>query len=390
MSASGTNHFRNFTHHNQVRLVRGGKEYFDTLEDIIQAAHTSIYFQTYIFEDDTTGMRVANALMQAAQRGVKVFLLLDGYASQHLSNDLIDQLKMAGIFFRWFSFIRSNHFYVGRRLHHKVIVADAYHCLIGGVNISDRYNDVDQPAWLDWAVLATGEVAVSAYQICARRATTRWSNSKKSTIPAPPSHEQVNEECLARVLVNDWVRRKNEIVNSFHRMLVNSQQEVIMMSSYFLPGWSFRKRMLAARRRNVQIKVVLTRISDVPLAKSAELYLYPWMLRNNIEIYEYTKVVLHGKITVCDKQWVSVGSFNLNELSAKASVEMNMEIVDAKFGMHVHQTLSRIIESDCVRITQAEFANHQGWFKNLSRKMAYNLLRLILFLFTFYFRQERS
>jgi len=173
-------------------------------------------------------------------------------------------------------------------------------------------------------------------------------------------------------------------------MLVNSQQEVIMMSSYFLPGWSFRKRMLAARRRNVQIKVVLTRISDVPLAKSAELYLYPWMLRNNIEIYEYTKVVLHGKITVCDKQWVSVGSFNLNELSAKASVEMNMEIVDAKFGMHVHQTLSRIIESDCVRITQAEFANHQGWFKNLSRKMAYNLLRLILFLFTFYFRQERS
>jgi cardiolipin synthase len=390
MSTIHPRHLNHFTRHNRVRLVRGGKDYFDTLENIIQSATTSIYFQTYIFEADTTGNRVAQALMEAAQRGVNVFMLLDGYASQHLPGEWIRKLEAAGIFFRWFESIRSHHFYVGRRLHHKVVVVDAHHCLIGGINISDRYNDVDQPAWLDWAVLATGEVALSAYQICARRALTRWSNSKASDIPVPPVHEPLSDVCLARVLVNDWVRRKNEIADAYQHMLKTSQREIILMSSYFLPGRSFRKRMLAARRRNVQIKVMLTRISDVPLAKSAELYLYPWLLKNNIEIYEYTKVVLHGKITVCDRQWVSAGSFNLNDLSAKASVEMNLEIMDERFGTHVHETLSRIMESDCVRITQAEFANHQGWLKNLGRKMAYDLLRLILFLFTFYFKRERS
>ena len=138
------------------------------------------------------------------------------------------------------------------------------------------------------------------------------------------------------------------------------------------------------------MKVVLTRESDVALAKSAELYLYPWLLRNGVEVFEYTKTILHGKITVCDRKWVSAGSYNLNELSARASVEMNLEISDEHFGKEAHQSLNEIIEQDCMRVTLEDFKNHSVWWNAWWHRTAYIILRMILFLFTFYFKRERS
>jgi cardiolipin synthase len=375
-----------------VRLIRGGRAYFHALEELIANASDSIYFQTYIFEEDQTGNSVADALIKAATRGVKIFILLDGYASQQLSHSFIERMRASGIFFRWFEpLLRSKNFYFGRRLHHKVVVIDAQHCLIGGINICDRYNDVNNiPAWLDWAIHAEGEVALSVFYVCARRAMTRWNDSKTFKIPKPNHVSTIHEECRVRMIVNDWVLGKKEISNSYLEMFRKSSDEIIIMSSYFLPGRDFRKRLREAARRKVRIRIILTHTSDVALAKSAERNLYHWLFRNNIEIYEYTKTILHGKIAVCDKKWVSIGSYNFNDLSAKASVEMNLEIADEGFGAHVDRQLDQIIQDDCVHITEADFDKHLGWAEAAWQKTAYTISRILLFVFTFYFRQRRG
>ncbi len=380
-----------YTRHNRVKLIRGGREYFQALEDLISGATTSIYFQTYILEEDQTGSAVVNALILASQRGVKVFLLLDGYASQNLSHSFIEKIKASGIYFRWFApLLRSERFYFGRRLHHKVVVADAQRCLVGGINACDRYNDFkENSAWLDWAIYAEGEVVLNVFHVCARRATNRWSGSRRFKFI---NHQpiMVNEVCLTRMIVNDWVRGKMEISNSYFEMFRKSKKEIIIMSSYFLPGRDFRKKLREAARRKVRVRVVLTQVSDVALAKSAERYLYHWLFKNNIEVYEYTRNVLHGKISVCDERLVSIGSYNLNELSAKASVEMNLEVDNETFGAHVYSTLNQIILSDCVRITEADFVNHAHWYEAAWQKMAYTISRILLFCFTFYFKQTKS
>src|SRR5690349_2355525 len=88
--------------HNAVQLVRGGAPYFTLLEDLIDRAKESIHFQVYIYDGDETGTRITEALIRAAQRGVKVYLLVDGYASHSLSPTLISSIAKAGIYFRWF------------------------------------------------------------------------------------------------------------------------------------------------------------------------------------------------------------------------------------------------------------------------------------------------
>src|ERR1700759_3986138 len=132
-----------YTHHNKVRLIHGGKEYFSTLLQLIDQARSTVHLQTYIFENDETGQLVSDALIRAASRKVQVFILLDGYASQDLPKHLLHKWKEAGIHFRWFwPLFRSRKFYLGRRLHHKVAVVDATWGMAGGVNISNRYNDI--------------------------------------------------------------------------------------------------------------------------------------------------------------------------------------------------------------------------------------------------------
>ncbi len=157
-----------YTHHNKVKLVHGGGDYFSRLVQMLDQARTTIHLQTYIFEEDATGRIVADALIRAARRKVQVFVLLDGYASQDLSKNFIAELKDAGIRFRWFwPLFKSRRFYLGRRMHHKVVVADAACCLTGGVNISDRYNDIGgNKAWLDWALYVEGQAALRLHIVC--------------------------------------------------------------------------------------------------------------------------------------------------------------------------------------------------------------------------------
>jgi cardiolipin synthase A/B len=155
---------------NKIKLVKGGKQYFDLLLALIQKAEESIHLQSYILADDETGIMITDALKIAVQKDVAVYVLADGYASKSLSNKFIDDLRSANIKFRFFEpLYRSKYFYFGRRMHQKLIVVDAKYAVVGGMNIADRYNDVPEcPAWLDFAVYIEGpltkELCVHAWK----------------------------------------------------------------------------------------------------------------------------------------------------------------------------------------------------------------------------------
>jgi len=380
-----------YSSHNKVKLIRGGRDYFLLLLELIENARYSIHLQTYIYEHDETGKLVAEVLMEAAQRGVKVYMLLDGYASQDLSKEFIQQLKSSSIQFRWFEPVfRSPYFYFGRRLHHKLVVTDALHSLVGGVNISNRYNDMPgEKAWLDWALYSEGEVSAELFNLCVDFWNKSGWGKKKNQLLNEDAAVKVNSaECLVRVRRNDWVRGKNQISRSYFEMFKKAQSHITIMSSYFLPGRPFRKSMANAVKRGVSIKVIAAGPSDVATAKHAERYLYRWMFKNNIELYEYQPNILHGKLSTYDSKFVTVGSYNVNNISAYASVELNLDVQDNSFAKQVEETLNTIIAADCKRITEKEFELHNTFLKRVWQRICYDAVRLIFYLFTFYFKQR--
>ena len=377
-----------YTHKNSVKLIQGGAQYFDLLEVLIQQAQESIHFQMYIFEDDTTGTRIGNALIDAAKRGVNVYLLLDGYASRLLKPSTLTGFTEAGIRFRWFEpLFKGSNFFIGRRMHHKVFVADSIHGLVGGLNISDRYNDMPgEPAWLDWAVHVTGEISIELYNRCIQM----WFRRPPVDRLRKKDSHAIADTCFIRMRINDWVRNKNQISRSYLEMFRNAQSNITLMSSYFMPGRVFRKNLRLAARRGIKIRIILTKISDVPIAKQAERFFYPWLLRKNIEVYEYKQKVLHGKMASCDDQWVTVGSYNFNDLSAYGSIELNLDVHNKEFTEAVTLAFENIIKNDCDQITEESLTKNTHWWNTLAYRIAYTIGRLFLFAFTFSFSREHS
>lgn len=380
-----------YTSRNRVQLVQGGKDFFSKLHQLIENAVHSVHLQFYIFLDDDTGWSVIRSLQTAAARGVSVYLQLDAYASRELSHKAVHALREAGVQVKWFEpLFKSRHFYFGRRLHHKVVVADGYRCLNGGINICDRYNDLPgEPAWLDMAVYCEGEASYIVYHICRKM----W--GEKELTPALPWKQTdeladnipETERMDVRVRQNDWVKRKIEIWRSYMEIFTHSEKQLTIMCSYFLPGVLYRRKLAQAVKRGVKINVILAGISDISMAKHAERYLYDWMLRNNIGIYEYQGSVLHAKMATCDGIKTTVGSFNVNNISAYASLELNLDIRDQAFTAHADEVLKKIMTKS-LPVTRENYLASTGFFRRAWQRFSYWIFNTVLKLFTFYFRQE--
>ena len=381
-----------YTTRNKVKLIRGGNEYFTLLLQLINSAQHSIHLQIYIYDDDETGLMIGEAMMSAAKRNVQVYFIADGYASQVMSKSFIAQLRNAGIHFRYFEpLFKSHRFYFGRRLHHKVVVIDGKHALVGGINIANRYNDMPgMPAWLDYALYVQGEAAVQLFQLC----NGMWEKSVVKTIRLPDDIEDFlkgiseKEYCSVRVRINDWIRYKNQVWRSYFELFNHANKSIVIICSYFLPGWELLRRLSKAAKRGVQIKIILAGPCDVKISKNAERYLYSWMLKNNIEIYEYQPNVLHAKLAVTDGHWVTIGSYNINNISAHASKEVNLDVRNKLFAQKVQKQMEQIIEQDCVRITTENYKASTGFFNRLWQKASYFFIKIVLNLFTFYFKRE--
>jgi cardiolipin synthase len=385
----------NDSHAKSAELIKGGKPYFESLLTDIQKAAYRICILTYIYEEDETGQMIELALEKAAQKGVQVYLMADGYASQKLSHRFRDQMVKSGIIFKFFEPIfKSKHFYFGRRLHQKAVLIDGSLAFIGGVNFSNHYNDLpNKKAWLDFAVRVHGSIVQSLEQYFweiwgnpPSYANAQTSNFKPQTTSL--SFNKKQEPLIVSMAINDWITGKKEITNAYKEMLRGARKEVLILCSYFLPGTQIRKEIMKAAKRGIRLKIVTAGPSDVPLAKHAERWLYDWMLRYGIEIYEYQHNILHGKIAVCDATWMTIGSYNVNNISAYASLELNLNIKNEAFALMTKNTIEKIIQEECMLITRQQHLRKKNLIKQLGRWFSFQLIRMIFKLCTFYFKQQ--
>jgi cardiolipin synthase len=363
-----------------IELLRSGENFFAACEKVIDNAKKYIHFQTYIVDDDSTGKRIVAALIRAAKRGVRVYFLIDAYGGSSFSKSLIAKVEKAGILFRMFSpQLITKGFQLSLRLHHKVLLADGEIAIIGGMNIADRYHGTDKlKAWLDFAILIKGPECTQVLFILKKLWNKAFISRKERSRERVYSPVQYDENVKVKVLQNNWSRNKIEILKSYRSALRHAQDRMIIFGSYFLPGRNERRLLRNASRRGVDIKIVLSAESDAPVFKRATNFLYDFILRNNITIYEYLPSNLHAKVATVDGEWVTIGSYNVNHLSDYGSVEMNADILDRGFAGKFEELLQEIIEKDCRKVNFEEYTRHRTWFFQLTDWFSYQMIRVFM------------
>jgi cardiolipin synthase len=108
--------------------------------------------------------------------------------------------------------------------------------LVGGVNITNRYNDMPGiPAWLDFALYAEGEAAKELCVLCWKT----WKNYPVNMELTPCEEKEIQfnilpgESCPVSMRRNDWVRRKNEISATYIDMFRNAKSHITILSATF-------------------------------------------------------------------------------------------------------------------------------------------------------------
>jgi cardiolipin synthase len=363
-----------------VELLESGEPFFVANIKAIDEATQYIHFQTYIIDEDETGQRIINALVRAAERGVRIYLLLDAFGTKYLTSEFIKKIENSGILFRFFSpvFITKG-FQMSLRLHHKVLLIDGELAIIGGMNFANRYHGMPgKKEWLDFAVEVKGPECVHINSILRKLWNKTFISKEERSNEIVHSAKIYKEDIKLRVTENNWYRNKIEILRSYRSAFKHAHDHMIIFASYFLPGRLERKLLRLASARGVDIKIVFAAESDAPMFKRATGFLYEYILRNNIKIYEYLPSNLHAKVATVDGKWCTIGSYNLNHISDYGSIEMNVDILDTAFTEKFEKILLKKIKDDCRQVTFEEYLRRRTLFSQFRGWMSYQMIRLLM------------
>ncbi|MFN7086227.1 MAG: cardiolipin synthase ClsB [Burkholderiales bacterium] len=368
---------------NRITLLLGGAEYFPALEAECDAARHEIHIETYIFEDDVAGRRIAAALIRAARRGVVTHLMVDGYGSKKLKADLVAAMQEAGVRFLVYRpdiapwrFPRQRL----RRLHRKLAVIDARVAFVGGINIiDDMHTPRHTPPRFDYAVRVEGpllgHIHAAVKKLWALVEFTQFGRDwHRGAVPRP--ERAARGTMHAAFLVRDNLRHRRDIEEEYLRAIGHARSEILIASSYFFPGLSFRHALMDAAARGVHVVLLLQERVEYLLLHYAARAIYGAFLDAGIEIHEYHKSFLHAKVAVIDRRWATVGSSNIDPFSLLLAREANVVIDDREFAMSLRASLVAAMEAGAHRVLREKWRD-QPLAERIATWLCYGLARAL-------------
>ncbi len=341
---------------NQVRLLENGEAYFPAVFDAIRAARHEVILETFILFEDQVGLELHAVLLEAAQRGVRVDMLVDGFGSSELTPPFVESLTQAGVRLRVFDpakRLMGIRFNVLRRMHRKIVVVDGEQAFVGGLNFScDHLRTFGPLGKQDYAVAVRGPIVAHIHTFV--RSVASQSDHRnvdplnRASAPGRAVPSAGGAEMI--FVTRDNHRHRNAIERHYRAAIRTARKRVVLANAYFFPGYLMLRQMRRAARRGVQVVLILQGEPDMPIAKIAASLLYGHLQRSGVQIYEYCERPLHGKVAVVDDDWSTVGSSNLDPLSLTLNLEANLVIRDAQFTQQLGERLQHLIDKHCKSI----------------------------------------
>lgn len=370
---------------NELTLLQTGAAFFPQLCAAIDAAKRTVYLESYIFAADEIGHMVGQALQRAAERGVSVRVLLDGFGSAELPGSFVDGLRKFGVEVQWFRreispfTMRRSRMRRLRRMHRKLAAMDGEVAFVGGINIIHDIPaklEFDAPR-LDYAVRIQGELAGEVQAVMQRLwEMVSWAAFRKRVKEEGWRLYRIKPRASSNVhlVLRDNVRHRRDIERAYLNAIARAKREVIVANAYFLPGRLFLRALIHAARRGVRVMVVVQGKVEYRLQHYATLALYGRLLNAGVEIYEYHASYLHAKVAVVDGEWATVGSFNIDPFSLFLAREANVLVQDANFAAELRSSLLGSVKRDGRRVELAR----SNLVTRLLSLVSYGLIRFII------------
>jgi cardiolipin synthase A/B len=362
----------------RARWLATVDEAYAEMERRIDAATTSVRLETYLLREAGPAHWLANALLRARARGVRVRLLIDAFGSEDLRPGYLQPLRAAGVQVALFNPKRLLR--LSFRNHRKLLACDGAHAVVGGFNIGPEYaGDGVQHGWCDTGLCIAGPIVhqleqsfdamynlapFSARSIRRFRHVMRRRLQHRAGAAAEPVRLLLSGPALPFGLLRRALRHD-----------LGQARQIAIASAYFLPSQRLRRLLYRAARPGGRVRVLLAGHSDVPIARLAAEVLYDRLLRRGVQILEYQPQVLHAKVVILDDV-VHVGSCNLDRRSLHINYELLLRLhwpalaADARQWFDHALTHSRAVDAALLR-------QRRGFWRRALSRIAYLLLARI-------------
>jgi cardiolipin synthase len=347
----------------ETRLLVDGGEFYAALAQRIDQARHHVHIEFYIWQDDTRANAMLDRLVAAACRGVEVRLLLDPIGCFGLRRSHFARLVEAGGKFAWFRTAHPlrNQWTFTLRNHRKLQIIDCRYCFIGGMNMGREYAGED-PAigpWRDLQIEIYGGAARKFQMIFA----DDWFFATQEKLLG--SQYYVRPDCIQGLIVQPMTDGPDgpddPIEISLVWMLNTARERVWLTAGYFGPNEPLLTALQLAAARGVDVRMLVAGKSDHPMLVNVGRSYYEELLRYGVKIYEYEAGIDHAKVALVDKEWLMVGSANLDVRSMRLNFELNALVRDPATAAALERVLKEDFEEGSRRIDEQEFARRSRW-----------------------------
>ena len=354
----------------RIELHCDGGEAYPRMLEAIRSARRSVLLEMYLFANDATGRRFADALTAAAEAGLDVRLLYDAVGSRTTGNAFFGELRSKGVkvaefqpLARWIAGLA-----IGRRNHRKLLVVDGRVAFIGGLNISNEYASLSDGGlgWRDTLVELEGPCVLDQQKTF----LDLWARLRRNDppLPAMPIPPMLGDTRVLTV-TSQSLRDRWEIARHYRHAIEQARDRVWIASAYFLPSLRFIRSLRAARRRGVDVRVLLPGRTDFAPVLYGMQRLFATLLFAGIRIFEWPGPMMHAKTMVVDGTWSTVGSYNIDRLSGFRNYELIAVVCDAGFGKRMTAMFERDFAAS-KEIKRKTWKN-RGWGRRILERMSY-------------------
>jgi cardiolipin synthase len=345
-------------HHNQVEVLTNGEAYYEEELKAISGAKHHINIEAYIFQKGEIAERFLNALIERAQAGVQVNMVLDALGSFASWDSYFKNLTDAGGRVAWYNPLRWHTLpRFNNRTHREIIVIDGTVGFLGGSGVADHwYKSINgKRRWRDTMIRVEGGAVTSLQSTFVEN----WVEASGEILTGKeyfPLCETVGDISSLVVDSTPSTGRSTKARMLFQTLLASAQKSIHITSPYFLPDASVRQELVRAiRERKVEVKIVVPgKHMDHLLTRRSSRRLYGDILRAGGEIYEYRPGMIHTKCLLVDDTWSVVGSTNFDNRSFGINDEVN-------FASN-HEKLAARLEEDFARdVADSNLITYKKW-----------------------------
>jgi len=328
---------------NRVQLIRDGAATFDAMIELIDGAHDAVSLEGYIFRGDEVGQRFAKALRAAAERGVRVRLLVDWVGRMGTPRSVFDGIRAGGAEVRIFNppSFTSRWFGAVPRDHRKVLAVDDVACVTGGIGIGNEWRTGvlkrRRSPWRDTAIRIDGPAAhdmTQAFDHMWQRALgrDRRGTHRYLTRKAHGAHLDPSTDAPALVGIIEGEPGRFRVARALQLQAVSAERSIWIASAYFVPSYSEVEALNGAARDGVDVRVLVPSRYDHPWIRLLTRQFYRRLLMNGVRIWEWKGEMMHAKTAVIDGRWIRVGSTDFNPLGLAVNFELDAVVEDQTVG----------------------------------------------------------